>query len=166
MIQEQRKNLHASRDILVQQLLALADAGIAFLNSAAKYSKLPATLPAFEQRTFLRIHLTEPPSREERVGKVAVLLDTIVREKEIPNGIELLQQAVRRLASPITVQILFPDPADLQYVPPTRMMKESGGERLTSTTPPLSKILRLCMYSRISYAYAMTSLIAELDIIL
>jgi len=143
MIQEQRKNLHASRDILVQQLLALADAGIAFLNSAAKYSKLPATLPAFEQRTFLRIHLTEPPSREERVGKVADLLDTIVREKEIPNGIELLQQAVRRLASPITVQILLPDPADLQYVPPTRMMKESGGERLTSMVLLYCTLLRM-----------------------
>ncbi len=143
MIQEQRKNLQASRDILIQQLLALADAGIAFLNSAAKYSKLPATLPAFEQRPFLRIHLTEPASREERVGKVADLLDRIVREKEIPNGIELLQQAVRRLASPITVQILFPDPADLQYVPPTRMMKESGGERLTSMVLLYCTLLRM-----------------------
>ena len=62
-IQEQRKQLQVSRDILVQQLLALADAGIAFLNSAAKYPKLPATLPAFEQRAFLRIHLSEPVSK-------------------------------------------------------------------------------------------------------
>src|SRR5437763_14317783 len=112
-------------------MLTLADAGIAFLSSAAKYSRLPATLPAFEHRPFLRIHLTEPPSREARVGKIADLLDTIVKEKEVPNGIALLQQAVRRLASPITVQILLPDPADQQYVPPTRIMKESGRERQT-----------------------------------
>ncbi len=143
MIQEQRKNLQASRDILVQQLLALADAGIAFLNSAAKHSRLPATLPVFEQRPFLRIHLTEPASKEERVGKIADLLDTIVKEKEVPNGIALLQQAVRRLANPITVQILLPDPADQQYIPPTRMMKESGGERLTSMVLLYCTLLRM-----------------------
>ncbi len=149
MIQEQRKNLQVSRDIHVQQLLALADAGIAFLNSAAKHSRLPATLPVFEQRPFLRIHLTEPASKEERVGKIADLLDTIVREKEVPNGIALLQQAVRRLASPINVQILLPDPADQQYVPPTRMMKESGGERLTSMVLLYCTLLRMRAAHRI-----------------
>lgn len=144
-VQEQRKNLQVHRDALVQQLLALAEAGIAFLNSATKYSKLPATLPAFEQRPFLRIHLMEPTSREERVGKVADLLDTIVRDKdkEVPSGIELLQQAVHRLASPISVQILFPDPGALHYVAPTSLMKESGGERLTSMVLLYCTLLRM-----------------------
>lgn len=51
----------------------------------------------------------------------------------VPAGIELVQQAVRRLAKPIHIRILFPDP-DLvsQYIPITEMTKQSGGERLTS----------------------------------
>jgi hypothetical protein len=160
-IQEQRKQLQVSRDILVQQLLALADAGIAFLNSAARYSKLPATLPAFEQRAFLRIHLSEPVSKEERVGKIADLLDTIVREKTVPDGIALLQQAVRRLASPIDVQILFPDPAHLYYVPPTRMMKESGGERLTSMVLLYCTLLRMRVAHRTKPAGKTSCLILD-----
>lgn len=131
-VAKQRENLQIHRDALVQQLLALAEAGIAFLSSATKYSKLPATLPDFEQRPFLRIHLTEYASREERVGKIADYLDALIKEKEIPSGTQLLQQVVRRLASPMSVQVLFPDPGNLHYVAPTRLMKESGGERLTS----------------------------------
>lgn len=161
LIQKQRENLQESRNILVQQLLALADTGIAFLNSAAKYSRLPATLPAFEQRPFLRIHLTEPASKEERVGKIADLLDTIVKEKEIPDGITLLQQAVRRLASPISVQILLPDPADPQYVPPTRMMKESGGERLTSMVLLYCTLLRMRVAHRTKPAGKTSCLILD-----
>jgi hypothetical protein len=161
LIQKQRENLQESRNILVQQLLALADAGIAFLNSAAKYSRLPATLPAFEQRPFLRIHLTEHASKEERVGKIADLLDTIVKEKEVPDGIALLQQAVRRLASPFSVQILLPDPANLQYVPPTRMMKESGGERLTSMVLLYCTLLRMRVAHRTKPAGKTSCLILD-----
>jgi hypothetical protein len=146
-VAEQRENLQVHRDALVQQLLALAEAGIAFLNSATKYSKLPATLPAFEQRPFLRIHLTEHASREERIGKIADYLDALIKEKEIPSGIQLLQQVVHRLASPISVQILFPDPGTLHYVAPTRLMKESGGERLTSM------VLLYCTLLRMRAAY-------------
>jgi hypothetical protein len=135
------------KDTLVQQLLALADSGAAFLNSASKHSRLPATLPAFEQRPFLRMNLTMPATREEQVGKIADLLDTLVKDGAIPSGIELLQQAVHRLANPITVQILFPDPHTLHYVPPTRMMKESGGERLTSM------VLLYCTLLRMRAAY-------------
>jgi hypothetical protein len=133
-IQEQREHLLVHRNTLIQQILALAETGCAFLNSATKYSRLPATLPAFEQRPFLRIQLTEPISREERLGKVADLLDSIIeaQEKELPTGLQLLQQAVRRLANPIRVHILFPDSGDLHYVAPTTLSKESGGERLTS----------------------------------
>ncbi|HEU5375480.1 MAG TPA: hypothetical protein VFV38_08585 [Ktedonobacteraceae bacterium] len=142
-VAEQRQNLQIHRDALVQQLLALAEAGIAFLNSATKYSKLPATLPDFEQRPFLRIHLTEHESREERVGKIADYLDALIKEKEIPSGIQLLQQVVRRLASPMSVQVLFPDPGNLHYVAPTRLMKESGGERLTSMVLLYCTLLRM-----------------------
>jgi hypothetical protein len=144
-VQEHRDQLQVHRDALIQHLLTLAEAGMAFLKSATKYSKLPATLPAFEQRPFLRIHLTEPASREERVGKIADLLDTLVKDKgkAIPSGVQLLQQAVHRLASPMSVQILFPDPGDLHYVAPTRMMKESGGERLTSMVLLYCTLLRM-----------------------
>lgn len=142
-VEGERKTILEHRSTLVQRLLGLADAGVAFLNSASKYSRLPATLPAFEQRPFLRIQLTMPASREEQVGKIAHLLDTIADGGTIPNGLELLQQAVRHLASPIRVEILFPDPGTLHYVAPNRMMKESGGERLTSMVLLYCTLLRM-----------------------
>jgi hypothetical protein len=143
VVEGERKNILVYKDTLVQRLLALADSGVRFLSSASKYSKLPATLPAFEQRPFLRIQVTMPASKEEQVGKITHLLDTIVDGGTIPSGTELLQQAVRYLASPITVQILFPDPGTLHYVPPNRLMKESGGERLTSMVLLYCTLLRM-----------------------
>lgn len=133
-IEEQRIQFQVHRDALQQQLLALAEAGCAFLTSAAKFSKLPAPLPAFEQRSFLRIQLNEPTTKEDRVEKISSLLNSIIDapDKEIPTGLQLLQQAVKHLASPIKVQILFPVPDDLHYVAPSVLAKESGGERLTS----------------------------------
>ncbi|MFC6660846.1 hypothetical protein [Deinococcus multiflagellatus] len=48
-------------------------------------------------------------------------------------GAELVQRAVRKLAQPIRVEVLFPDvDAPPRYLPITAMAKESGGERLTS----------------------------------
>ncbi len=163
VVEDERKSIAVHRDALVLQLLSLAHSGVAFLNSANKYSKLPATLPAFEQRAFLRIRLNMPATREEQAGKIAHLLDTIVDGGgTIPNGIGLLQQAVRSLANPITVEILFPDPGKLQYVPPNRMRKEeSGGERLTSVVMLYCTLLHMRAANRTRAAGKSSCLILD-----
>ena len=50
-----------------------------------------------------------PVTKDERVGKIADLLNALVEgEGEIPTGVKLLQQAVHRLAEPMKVELLFP----------------------------------------------------------
>lgn len=94
--------------------------------------------------------------------KIEELLDSIVKVGTIPNGTELLQQAVRRLASPITVEILFPDPnVPLRYIPITKMAKESGGERLTSAVLLYCTLTQLRAIERTKHTDASTSLVLD-----
>ncbi len=144
LIREEREKSMAHRNTLVEHLVELAESGADFLRSASQYSKLPASLPAFERRPFLRIHLSMPVTKDERASKIADLLNALVEgEGEIPTGVKLLQQAMHRLAEPMKVEILFPDPADLHYIAPSKMTKESGGERLTSMVLLYCTLLRM-----------------------
>src|SRR5260370_2579842 len=133
LLLEEREKSMAHRNTLVKHLVELAESGADFLKSASQYSKLPASLPAFERRPFLRIHLSMHVTKDERVSKIADLLNALVEgEGEIPTGVKLLQQAVHRLAEPMKVELLFPDPADLHYMNPSKLAREeSGGRRLT-----------------------------------
>ncbi len=145
LIREEREKSMDYRNSLVEHLVELAESGADFLKSASQYSRLPASLPAFERRPFLRIHLSMPVTKDERVGKIADLLNALVEgEGEIPTGMKLLQQAVHRLAEPIKVELLFPDPADLHYMNPSKLAREeSGGERLTSMVLLYCTLLRM-----------------------
>ncbi|HEY6540951.1 MAG TPA: hypothetical protein VIZ18_08445, partial [Ktedonobacteraceae bacterium] len=144
LIREEREKSMAHRNTLVEHLVELAESGADFLRSASQYSKLPASLPTFERRPFLRIHLSMPVTKDERASKIADLLNALVEgEGEIPTGVKLLQQAMHRLAEPMKVEILFPDPGDLHYIAPSKMTKESGGERLTSMVLLYCTLLRM-----------------------
>src|SRR5260370_13395231 len=145
LILEEREKSMAHRNTLVEHLVELAESGADFLRSASQYSKLPASLPAFERRPFLRIHLSLPVTKDERASKIADLLNALVEgEGEIPTGVKLLQQAMHRLAEPMKVELLFPDPGDLHYITPSKLAKEeSGGERLTSMVLLYCTLLRM-----------------------
>src|SRR5207237_6005292 len=52
LIREEREKSMAHRNTLVEHLVELAESGADFLKSASHYSKLPASLPAFERRPF------------------------------------------------------------------------------------------------------------------
>ena len=121
LIREEREKSLAHRSTLVEHLVEMAESGADFLRSASQHSKLPASLPAFERRPFLRIHLSMPVTKDERAGKIADLLDAIVhQEGEIPTGVKLLQQAVHRLAEPMKVEIFFPTPVNCIISPPVK----------------------------------------------
>lgn len=163
LIREEREKSMAYRNSLVEHLVELAESGADFLKSASQYSRLPASLPAFERRPFLRIHLSMPVTKDERVGKIADLLNALVEgEGEIPTGVKLLQQAVHRLAQPMKVELLFPDPADLHYMNPSKLAREeSGGERLTSMVLLYCTLLRMRVAHRTKPAGRSSCLILD-----
>ncbi len=163
LIREEREKSMAHRNTLVEHLVELAESGADFLKSASHYSRLPASLPAFERRPFLRIHLSLPVTKDERVGKIADLLNALVEgEGEIPTGVKLLQQAVHRLGEPMKVELLFPDPGDLHYITPSQIAKEeSGGERLTSMVLLYCTLLRMRVARRTKPAGRSSCLILD-----
>jgi len=163
LIREEREKSMAYRNSLVEHLVELAESGADFLKSASQYSRLPASLPAFERRPFLRIHLSMPVTKDERVGKIADLLNALVEgEGEIPTGVKLLQQAVHRLTEPMKVELLFPDPADLHYMNPSKLAREeSGGERLTSMVLLYCTLLRMRVARRTKPAGRSSCLILD-----
>lgn len=120
------------RDLLVTELLAVADEGLALLGSATRHSRLPDHLPGIGGGQFLRITTSTPEDPRERRGRVGELLDRLATEGEIPDGTTLVQEAVKRLARPVKVRVLNPDPTqERESVEIVELGRFSGGERLT-----------------------------------
>ena len=133
VINDQLTEMNQHREILVTETLGAAGEALALLRSAAAQSRLPDHFPRLGGAQFLRIATHEPESPAEQRGRIGELIDELVDQGDIPLGIKLVQQAVRRLAKPIRVKVLNPDP-DLEQdaVDITDMARFSGGEQLTS----------------------------------
>jgi DNA repair exonuclease SbcCD ATPase subunit len=144
-IQESLLEVDRHRDEIVEQTLGAAKAGIDTLNALTKQSKLPPSLTHFGERSFLKIRLNDPVDLAERKSRIEQLIDDIIDATKVPSGIELAQQAVRRLAKPIRIEVLFPDADSSRaaYIPIADMKKQSGGEYLTSA------ILIYCTLARV-----------------
>lgn len=120
------------RATLINSLLGETEKGIRLLKSAAARSKLPGSLQTLAGHSFLQISTREPEEAGERQARIGELLDEVVRKGTVPKGIELIQQAVRRLAKPIAVRLLFPDlDSAPRYISIAEMAVLSGGEQLT-----------------------------------
>jgi prefoldin subunit 5 len=147
-IQESLIEVDRHRAEIIEHTLDAAKAGVDTLNALTKKSKLPPSLTHFDERLFLKIKLNDPSDLAERKSRIEQLIDDIIGANKVPSGIELVQQAVRRLAKPIRVEVLFPDPdsARSPYIPITDMKKQSGGEYLTSA------ILIYCTLARVRAA--------------
>ena len=131
-IDGQLTEMNQHRDILVTQALAAAEDGLALLRAAASQSRLPDHLPGLGGAQFLRITAHAPDDAGERKGRIGGLIDEMIDEGEMPTGLALVQRAVRRLAKPIRVKVLNPDPdVDHVAVDITDMARFSGGEQLT-----------------------------------
>ncbi len=120
------------RELLVQQMLGVAEEGLSLLKRAQKQSLLPATLPGLGGSQFLHINLTIPDDSADKRARLGELVDEWVNTGNVPSAITLIQQAVLRLSRPVRVKVLNPDP-DLkaQAVDISEMTRFSGGERLT-----------------------------------
>ncbi len=121
------------RNILVNEVLGLAEDGLQILRDATNQSHIPRNVPQFAGAQFLKITTSEPDDTATQRDRIGQLIDDLTKDPNIPAGPDLIKRAVRQLGHPITVRILFPDPTGgLRWVNIEELGKSSGGERITS----------------------------------
>jgi hypothetical protein len=131
-IDEKLDEISQNRNQLVSELQAIADDGHSVLRSAANQSRLPDSVPELAGSQFLTISLSWPEDPAEQRGRLAELIDELVDSEKMPTGLQLIQNAVRRLARPVRARVLNPDPNHKgQRLEIPDLAKFSGGERLT-----------------------------------
>lgn len=144
VLEEQISGIERHRAVLVDELHAVAEEGMKLLRQASSLSKLPDHVPGIGGAHFLRIQTREPDEPDERRARLAELIDELVDGKRDLGGVDLVQAAVRRLARPVQVRVLHPDPAlDRRTVSIPEMARSSGGEQLTGA------ILLYCTLARV-----------------
>jgi hypothetical protein len=144
VLEEQISGVDRHRTVLVDELQAVADEGMKLLRQASSLSKLPDHLPGIGGAHFLRIQTQEPDDPNEKRARLAELIDELLEGKRDVGGVPLVQAAVRRLARPVQVRVLHPDPAlDRRTVSIPEMARSSGGEQLTGA------ILLYCTLARV-----------------
>jgi hypothetical protein len=144
VLEEQIAGVDRHRTILVDELHAVAEEGMKLLRQASSLSKLPDHVPGIGGSHFLRIQTQEPDDPSERRARLAELIDELLEGKHDLGGVALVQAAVRRLARPVQVRVLHPDPAlDRRTVSIPEMARSSGGEQLTGA------ILLYCTLARV-----------------
>jgi hypothetical protein len=132
-LEAQIASIDRHRETLVTEALNAAEEGLALLRSAASQSRLPEHVPGLGGAQFLRITTHAIDDLAERRARIATLIDEICDAGQLPSGLALVQRAVRRLARPIKVYVLHPDPAlGRESVEIPEIARCSGGEQLTS----------------------------------
>ena len=132
-LEAQITSIDRHRETLVTEALNAAEEGLALLRSAANQSRLPEHVPGLGGAQFLRITMHSVDDLAERRARIATLIDEVCDAGQLPSGLVLVQRAVRRLARPIKVYVLHPDPAlGRESVEIPEIARCSGGEQLTS----------------------------------
>jgi len=144
VLEEQIAGIDRHRTVLVDELHAVAEEGMKLLRQASNLSKLPGEVPGIGGAHFLRIQTQEPADPSEKRARLAELIDELLEGRHDLGGVPLVQTAVRRLARPVQVRVLHPDPAlDRRTVSIPEMARSSGGEQLTGA------ILLYCTLARV-----------------
>jgi hypothetical protein len=144
VLEEQISGVDRHRTVLVDELHAVAEEGMKLLRQASSLSKLPEHVPGLGGAHFLRIQTQEPDDPSEKRARLAELIDELLEGQNDLGGVPLVQAAVRRLARPVQVRVLHPDPAlDRRTVSIPEMARSSGGEQLTGA------ILLYCTLARV-----------------
>jgi hypothetical protein len=137
------------RVILVDEVLGVAEEGLKLLRAATNVSRLPEHVPGLGGTHFLRITADAPEDPTERRGRIAELVDQLAAADRSFGGVALVQAAVRRLARPVQVRVLHPDPAlERRTVSIPEMARLSGGEQLTGAILLYCTLARLRARSR------------------
>ena len=142
-IDEKLKEADKQRDIVVRVILSAVDEALRLLTQVSRQSRLPKSLPGAGSQ-FLQINPSPPENPLDRRARINDLVDELLDKPEILDPMKLIQHAVRRVGSPITVRLLHPDLAEsARRVSITEMQRFSDGERLTCA------ILLYCTLARL-----------------
>jgi hypothetical protein len=152
------------RDRIIQLTLAAAEQGRRLLRQAGERSLVPPRVPRLGGRRFLQVSNVDGlQDAAAEVAAIGALVDEWARsEKGIPKPVELIQQAVRRVAPRISLRVLFPDAAAGEKLEPiTRLGRWSTGERLTASTLLYCTLARVRALSRGAVADASSVLLCD-----
>ena len=142
-IDEKLQEADKQRDIVVRIILSAVDEALRLLSQVSRQSRLPQSLPGAGRR-FLDITPSLSENPLDRRARVNELVDELLDTGDILDPVKLIQQAVRRVGSPIRVRLLHPDLEDASHrVSITEMQRFSDGERLTCA------ILLYCTLARL-----------------
>lgn len=132
------------RNNLIGYALSAAEKGIQALEAAQQISRMPADMPRFGGKNFLKVRHRTPDSEEAGRERMATLVDEIIASDANPSGLEMVQRAVRALGRPFRIEVMFPDRMrGAWYTDVERLGRDSGGEVLTSA------ILLYCNLARL-----------------
>jgi hypothetical protein len=142
-IDEKLREADKQRDIVVRVILSAVDEALRLLTQVSRQSRLPQSLPG-AGRHFLQITPSPPENPLDRRARINEFVDELLDKGENLDPVKLIQQAVRRVGSPIRVRLLHPDLEDAAHrVSITEMQRFSDGERLTCA------ILLYCTLARL-----------------
>jgi hypothetical protein len=151
VIEKQLAQYDEDRRVLVDELLQVADQVATLFVRTGKASVLPTTLDGWAGRPYVRIAYSFPQTTEERRARLEPLVDRLVQQASLPNGLQLVCLTARELAGPsgFDVKILKPD-AILRPDPIsiTAMSTFSRGQQLTAAILLYCTLVQLRARSR------------------
>ena len=151
VLEDEIANIERDRASVVNELLVVAEEGLALLERVTKSSRLPDSLGRWAGQPFLRIALDIPAADDERRSRLTPLVDELVESGNVPGGLALVQRAISRLhgARSMNVTILKPEAARrLDRIDVEAMANFSGGERLTAAVMLYCTLVRLRSFAR------------------
>jgi hypothetical protein len=140
------ESLDAHRALIVQAIAGIVEDALDLLQGAERSSKLPAELDAWANRHFLQIRFERPHRDEDLFARLAGLVDRVVDEGSVPEGLPLLLRASLEVvgAAGYKVTILKPDALlRTERFSIAEMGKFSAGQQLTGA------ILLYCTLARL-----------------
>ena len=124
------------RNTLIDGAMHATEEALRLLADAGRQSKVPDHVPGIGGSYFFKIHFKVSEEVAERRQRLGALIDELAdRTDAIPKGLAFVQRCVERLAHPMDVRVLFPDPdREPEYRRVTTIGKFSTGQRLTCAT--------------------------------
>ncbi|MDD9970133.1 MAG: hypothetical protein OXR73_28085 [Myxococcales bacterium] len=135
VIEDQLAQYDEDRRVLVEELLQLSDQVASLLKRAGRASVLPQALEGWGGKPYLRIDYRFPDTDIDRRARLEPLVDRIVQQAQVPDGLSLVCAAARELAGArgFDVRILKPDVVlRPDPIPLTEMASFSRGQQLTA----------------------------------
>lgn len=145
-LDQQLASLAAHQDIVVKELAGIVETALGHLRRAESSSRLPEALEGWANRPFLRLSFEAPERDEELFARLGTVVDRVVSEGSVPEGMPLLLRAVHAAVGRkgFEVSILKPDAVlRPERHPVTAMSKFSDGQQLTAA------ILLYCTLARL-----------------